>query len=314
MLVVSVRLPDLPVTVTVDVPGTAAAVTAKVTATLAGVAPGPNDPTTPAGRPDRLTVTEPAKPLCGVRVSTLFPLAPIAMLRAAGETDNENAGGPVTASEIVSLLVRLPEVPVTVTEEVLGGAPLAAVKVTVLLLAVVAGLKAAVTPLGRPEAVSATVPANPPWPLMAMVLVMFAPCARLRLAGVAESVKPGGGVTVRAMVVLLVAVPEAPDTVIVEVPAAALLDALKVSVLVFVDAVGLKVAVTPVGSPLTENVTVPLKPLCGVTVMVLVPVAPSTTVTLAGVAARVKDGVPVTVSLIVAVLLRLPDVPVMVTV
>jgi hypothetical protein len=48
--------------------------------------------------------------------------------------------------------------------------------------------------------------------------------------------------------------------------------------------------------------------------MVLVPVAPCTTVTLAGAAARVKDGVPLTVSLIVAVLLRLHYVPVMVIV
>jgi hypothetical protein len=161
MVAVSVRLPDLPVTVTVDVPGTAAAVTVRVTARLADVVPGPNDPRTPAGRPDRLTVTEPVKPFCGVRVSALFALAPGAMLRAAGETDKENVGGPVTTSEMVSLLVRLPEVPVMVTVEVLAGALPAAVKVTVLLLAVLAGLNAAVTPVGRPEAVSDTVPVKP---------------------------------------------------------------------------------------------------------------------------------------------------------
>jgi hypothetical protein len=83
------------------------------------------------------------------------------MLRAAGETDKENVGGPVTTSEMVSLLVRLPEVPVMVTVEVLAGALPAAVKVTVLLLAVLAGLNAAVTPVGRPEAVSDTVPVKP---------------------------------------------------------------------------------------------------------------------------------------------------------
>jgi hypothetical protein len=122
---------------------------------------------------------------------------------------------------------------------------------------------------------------------MAMALVMLAPGARLRLAGVAESVKPGGGVTVREMVVLLVAVPEAPDTVTVEVPAAALLDALNVSVLVFVAAVGLNAAVTPVGSPLTEKVTVPVNPFSGVTVMVLGALPPGARLIVAGDAASV---------------------------
>ncbi len=82
------------------------------------------------------------------------------MLRAAGETDKLNAGGAM-ASEMVSLLVRLPEVPVMVTVEVLAGALTAAVKVSVLLVGVLVGLKAAVTPAGRPEAVSATVPVKP---------------------------------------------------------------------------------------------------------------------------------------------------------
>jgi hypothetical protein len=148
--------------VTVHVPGRAAAVIARVTFKLADVAPGPNDPTTPVGRPDRPTVTEPVKPFTGVMVRALLALAPIAMLRAEGATDKLNLGVPVTASEMVSLLVRLPEVPVMVTVEALDGALAAAVKVTVLLVAVLVGEKAAVTPLGRPEAVSATVPANPP--------------------------------------------------------------------------------------------------------------------------------------------------------
>jgi hypothetical protein len=195
--------------------------------------------------------------------------------------------GAVIVTAIVTVLFRLPDVPVMVAVQGATAAVADAVNVTVLLVAVLAGLKAAVTPLGMPVAVSATVPANPPEPLMAMALAMLVPCARLRLAGVAESAKPGGGVTVRATVVLLVAVPEAPDTVTVEVPAAALLDALNVSVLVFVAAVGLNAAVTPVGSPLTKKVTVPVNPFSGVTVMVLGALPPGARVTLAGDAASV---------------------------
>ncbi len=102
--------------------------------------------------------------------------------------------------------------------------------------------------------------------------------------------------------------PDVPVTVTVDTPAAAELLALRVRVF------PLKDAVTPAGRPEAAKETVPVKPPAGVTVIVLVPVAPCTTVTLAGAAARVKDGVPLTVSLTVAALLRLPDVPVMVTV
>jgi hypothetical protein len=107
---------------------------------------------------------------------------------------------------------------------------------------------------------------------------------------------------------LLLRLPDVPVMVTVDTPAAAELLALTVRVF------PLKDAVMPEGRPEAARATFPLKPFCGVTVIVLVLVAPCTTVMLAGDAASVKDGVPVTVSLIVAVLLRLPDMPVMVTV
>ena len=70
-------------------------------------------------------------------------------------------GGGLTTSAIVTVLVRLPEVPVMVTVDEPKAALLDAANVTVLLLAVLVGEKVAVTPVGRPEAVSATVPLKP---------------------------------------------------------------------------------------------------------------------------------------------------------
>ena len=68
-------------------------------------------------------------------------------------------------------------------------APLLAVNVTVL--AVFAGLveKAAVTPFGRPEAESVTLPVKPPLGVTVMVLDAFAPCLTDSAAGEAERVK-----------------------------------------------------------------------------------------------------------------------------
>jgi hypothetical protein len=176
---------------------------------------------------------------------------------------------------------RAPDLPVIVTVAVLAAAELAAVKVTVLRPAFIAP-KLAMTPDGNPEAASATVPLKPFSAVMVMVLVPLAPLLRLTLAGVAPTVKLAGAATVIAIVVLLMMFPEVPVTVTVEVPSAASPVALNVSVVVRVAAAGLKVAVTPEGRPLTEKVTVPLKPVCGATVMVVTPLPPCGTLRLAG--------------------------------
>ena len=64
----------------------------------------------------------------------------------------------LTVSAIVVLAVSEPEVPVMVTVEVPVVAELPAVKVTTLLPVVGLVPNAAVTPVGRPEAVSVTLP------------------------------------------------------------------------------------------------------------------------------------------------------------
>ena len=80
--------------------------------------------------------------------------------------------------------------------------------------------------------------------------------------------------TVRLIVVLCVRVPLVPVTVTVVVPVVAELLAVNVRVLVVVVLEGLNPAVTPEGNPEADRLTLPLKPLTGVTVMVLVPLAP----------------------------------------
>jgi hypothetical protein len=82
--------------------------------------------------------------------------------------------------------------------------------------------------------------------------------------------------------VALVSVPEAPVIVTVEVPAVAPALAVSVRVFVFAVLVGLNDAVTPLGRPAADRLTLPLKPFCGATVMVLVALAPCVTLTLAG--------------------------------
>jgi hypothetical protein len=95
---------------------------------------------------------------------------------------------------MVKLLLRLPDVPVMVTEYVPTNA--APVEDNVRELPAVAGFvpKPAVTPLGRPDAVKFTLPLNPFKGLMVMVVKAAAPWSIVKLAGDAERVKPGCGV------------------------------------------------------------------------------------------------------------------------
>ena len=75
-------------------------------------------------------------------------------------------------------------------------------------------------------------------------------------------------------VVVLVKLPETPVMVTVTVPGVAVPLAVSVNVLVPVVLLGLNAAVTPLGRPEADKLTLLLKPFCGVTVIVLVPLAP----------------------------------------
>ena len=80
---------------------------------------------------------------------------------------------------------------------------------------------------------------------------------------------------------------DAPETVTVTVPVAAVLLAASVNMLVLAVLPGLNDAVTPLGRPDADKLTLPLKPPCGETVTVLVPLVPWTTLRLFGEAERV---------------------------
>lgn len=179
---------------------------------------------------------------------------------------------------------------------------------------VLAGLIEAVTPLGKPETENPTVPLKPPCAFTVMALPPLAPGLMLTAVGVAVRVKPeAAAVTVRPIVTLADSEPDVPVTVTVAVPAGAFEAALKFSGMLLPDGVP-HAAVTPEGTPLTETVTEPLKPLCGASVMVLAPLPPGLSVTLDGFAVSVNEADPVIVSVRRALLVSVPDVPVMVSV
>jgi hypothetical protein len=81
-------------------------------------------------------------------------------------------------------------------------------------------------------------------------------------------------VIARAIVVLAVRLPLVPVMVTVEEPVAAELLAASVNTLDPVVGLLPNEAVTPLGRPLAASVTLPLNPLAGFTVIVLVPEAP----------------------------------------
>jgi hypothetical protein len=179
---------------------------------------------------------------------------------------------------------------VTVTVPVV--AVLLAVSVSVLAAVVLLGLNVAVTPPGWPEADKLTLPLKPFCGVTEMLLAPLAPCAIVTLLGDAEIVKfaTGAAFTVSETVVVLVKLPEVPVMVTFTVPVAAVLLEVSVKVLVLVVLLGLKEAVTPLGKPDADKLTLPLKPFCGVTEIVLAPLAPCTIVTLLGELEREKLG------------------------
>ena len=115
-----------------------------------------------------------------------------------------------------------------------------------------------------------------------MVLLPFPPATKVMPAGAAERVKLGAGVTVSEIVAVLPSTPALAVMVTVVAPGVAFAAARRVSVLVRLVDAGLNDPVTPVGKPETESDTLPLKPFCGATVIVLEPAPPCRMVRLAG--------------------------------
>jgi hypothetical protein len=115
------------------------------------------------------------------------------MVTDVGEALTLNAGVAVelTVRARVVVAVRLPEVPVIVTVAVPVVAVALAVNVSTLVPVVGLVPNVAVTPLGKPDAASVTLPLNPFRSLTVMVLVPLLPWVMVRLLGESESVKLG---------------------------------------------------------------------------------------------------------------------------
>jgi hypothetical protein len=103
------------------------------------------------------------------------------MWRLEGVRVNAKSGAGVTVTVMVKVDVRLPETPLTVNWVVFTAEVLAAVRVSVLVAVALAGLNDAVTPVGKPAAVRATVPVKPACGVMEMVAVPGLPGAVLTL-------------------------------------------------------------------------------------------------------------------------------------
>jgi hypothetical protein len=160
---------------------------------------------------------------------------------------------------------------------------------------------AAVTPEGRPLALSVVAELKPPVLVTVIVLVPLLPCPIVSEAGEALTLKPGAtaAFTVRLNVVLCVVEPLVPVMVTVAAPVVADEDAVSVSVeLALPPEAGVigfaeNDAVTPEGRPLTLRVVAELNPFRLVTVTVLVPLVPCVIVSELGESAIEKSGVAV---------------------
>lgn len=197
MVVLFASVPDFPVTVTVNVPVFARLPTASVRVLEDVAGFGLSDADTLFGSPEADRLTVPVNPFDGAMAMLELPFLPREMLKVEGEAERLKFGPEVTVKEIVVVLVRLAQTPLMVTVNVPSAAVALAVRVSVLLLAVPAGLKEAATPLGRPEADKLTAPLKPLIGLMLIVLAAVFPWTTLKLPGEAVSVKLPGGLTVR---------------------------------------------------------------------------------------------------------------------
>src|SRR5229473_2339672 len=88
IVVVFVKLPDTPVTVTVTVPVVAVLLAVKVSVLLLAVLLGLNEAVTPLGRPEADKLTLLLKPFNGVTVIVLRPFVPWTTLRLLGEVES----------------------------------------------------------------------------------------------------------------------------------------------------------------------------------------------------------------------------------
>ena len=92
-MAVFVKLPDVPMTVTVTVPVVAVLLAVSVNVLLPDVLLGLNVAATPLGRPDADKFTLPLKPFCGVTVIALVLVVPCDIVKLLGDVESAKFGG-----------------------------------------------------------------------------------------------------------------------------------------------------------------------------------------------------------------------------
>jgi hypothetical protein len=212
--------------------------------------------------------TLPAKPPEPEIVMTSVVVPPCVTETVGAFGASTMLGAAFTVKAIVVEADMLPAVPLMVTVAVPVVAVLPAVSVTTLVPLVGLVAKAAVTPLGKPVAASVTLPVNPLKAKIVIVSDALLPCTTASVGAVGDSVKIGGVLTVSAIVVDAVRLPEVPVMVTVAAPVAAVPLAVNVTPLDPVVGFVAKLAVTPLGRPVAVRVTLPVNPVAGVTVIV----------------------------------------------
>ena len=95
------RLPEVPVMVTVDVPVAALLLAVSVRLLVVVAEAGLNEAVTPLGRPEADKLMLPKKPFCGVTVMVLDPFAPWTTVRLAGDAERLKLGAAPTVRETV---------------------------------------------------------------------------------------------------------------------------------------------------------------------------------------------------------------------
>ena len=170
-VVVCVRPPETPVMVIVDVPSVAEPEAVSVNVLVDDVGFGLNPAVTPPGKPEALKVGLPVKPFTGTTVIVLVPCVPCRTVTDVGFAVRLKFGPAATMTLTVVVCVLLPETPETVIVVVPGVAVAPAVKVSVLVELVGFGLKPAVTPPGRPDALKVGLPVKPFIGLTVIVVV-----------------------------------------------------------------------------------------------------------------------------------------------
>lgn len=101
------RLPEVPVMVTVEVPVVAVALAVKVTELVEVVGLVPKLAVTPDGKPEADRVTLPVNPPEGVTVMVLLPLLPCVTVTLVGDADSEKFAPPDAAGGRTQLLAEL---------------------------------------------------------------------------------------------------------------------------------------------------------------------------------------------------------------